>query len=937
MKINKLISTSLFLFAFVSFVSAQKASINGRVIDKNTKEELIGVNILIQGTHIGTITDFNGNFSIQNIEPGTYNIQCSYISYEPQVYNNLVLKANDVSTLNFDMEEAMLGIKEVTIAAKTVRKTESAVLAMQKKSVVLTNGISAQQMSKQGDNTAAGALKRVTGLSIEGGKYVYVRGLGDRYSKTALNNASVPGLDPNRNSVQMDIFPSNIIENMVVYKTFSPELPGDFSGGFINIETKDFPEKLLFQYSSSLGYNTQASLNADFLTYTGGKYDWLGFDDGSRSVPEGMILEDIPYYNNNTKPTLDSITQLFNKNMSPEKKKSFLNQSHSISFGNKFNLFGKPLGFITSLSYTNQNTFYEEGEVSYYKLTENNAQNLNKEYSYSDTQGENEVLIGALMSMNYKFSDNHTIGMSVFRNQSGNKSARYMYGEKPSDEIGMYIETRTLQYIQRALTSTQLQGNHTFKNLADLNIKWLSSFTSSSQDEPDLRYFTNSHYPEYENTSQEYELTPSKYKVPTRYFRDMSEINFDNKIDITRPFKYLGADSEFKFGAAFLYKYRMFNEQRISYIQQQDNFNGSISDYFSDDNLGYNADQSAFNVYVQDATDVKNSYQADQNVTAGYGMVNLPINEKIKISTGIRVENTNIWIASMDRKYNPGTLSNIDLLPAINLTYSKSSDIKFRLAYSKTVARPTFRELAPYASEDFQGGITYIGNSELQRTQIDNFDIRWEQYLKPGELISISTFIKYFKNPIELVDNPVAVNPELTWQNVDNAKLYGIELELRKNLDFIHFLRNLSIAGNYTFVKSVVSIDSLELSSIHATDPDHASNRVMFGQSPYVINGLLSYKNDSIGLSANLSYNVTGKKLVVIIKNGTPDIYEQPRHQLDFNITKEFGERIKLKFSIGNILNSAYKKTYTYNDEEYIFNNKYLGQTFSISFNYTIE
>ena len=918
-----------------SLLYAEDGIIRGKVIDKGTGEELIGATIYLEGTNIGTTTDFDGNFSL--ITPaGVHTIVCSFISYETIKITEVEVKPDEVTVLNFNMGSATLGLEEVVVKAREIKRTENALLVMQKKSATMVDGISAQQMSRMGDSDAASSLKRVTGVSVQGGKYVYVRGLSDRYSKTLLNGAQIPGLDPNKNTVQMDLFPSNLIENMVVYKTFSPNLPGDFTGGLVDIVTRDFPEKYTFQFSTSVGFNPQANLNSDFLSYKGGKLDWLGMDDGTRDIPVDVL--DIPYYPLE-KDKLDNMTRSFNKTMDVETKTSFIDHSHSISVGNQIDVKGKPLGFIAGITYSRGFNFYDDGQKNREKLTDANSTSLDNQQRFSDKMGEEEVLLGAMANASYKLSNNSKVGLTLIRNQSGTTRARSLYGSRNSDEIGMYYQTRTLQYIERAFSSAQLRGEHHFPEFNDLELKWLSSFTLSQQDEPDLRFFSNSYYPSNVENEQ-YQIEQSKYDLPTRYYRDMLETNFDNKVDFSLPFTMIGAPSIFKFGTNYVYKHRQFNDQRVVYWFQfpGSTFNGSVSDFISDDNIGQSAEayinDGRYGVYIQDGTEDKNSYTARQSVLGTYAMVDIPVLEKLRVITGLRFETTQMEVKSKDTRKDKGELDNQDFLPALNLTYSISDQMNLRAAYTKTLARPSFREKSPYASFDFAGGETWVGNPDLDRTLIDNYDLRWEYFMKPGEIISISGFYKSFFQPIEVVDNPIAVNPEISWRNVDEATVMGFELELRKNLDFIPYLRNFRIGANYTYVDSKVSIDPVELQGMGENADD---TRVMMGQAPYIFNGYLGYSNDSIGLSANLAYNLTGEKLAVVVKGITPDIFEQPFASLDFTLSKKVGKHISLKFAAKNILNESRDELYIYGGKSYTYKSYSTGRKFSLGFSYLIK
>ncbi len=933
MKTNLLLG-ALLLLSVITF--AQQGIIRGKVIDKSSGEELIGATIFIEGTTIGTITDFDGNFSLENLEPGTINIRCSFISYETINIQHVEIKADEVHILNFQLGAAALGLEEVTVEAREIKRTENALLVMQKKSATVMDGISAQQISRMGDNDAAASLKRVTGISVQDGKYIYVRGLSDRYSKTLLNGAEIPGLDPNKNTVQMDLFPSNLLENMVVHKTFSPDLPGSFTGGLVDVVTKDFPEKYTFQFSTSFGFNPQANLINNFLSYEGGSRDWLGMDDGTRDAP--IELSSIPYYGEDYN-RLDESTKAFNKEMEPLEQNSPINHSHSISIGNQFDFFGRPLGLIAGLSYSRDYSYYDNGTKGLYQQLGYESTSLNIDHKYTDRKGTEEVLAGAMLSGTYKVSNNSKISMTLLRNQGGSSTARYIRGGKPSDDVDLVIESRVLQFVERSLNSAQLRGEHHLPGLKNLEVDWLSSFTYSRQDEPDLRFFTNSYYPG-KTGDYQFSIQNSIYKLPARYYRDMFETNFDNKVNFTLPFKLLGAPSKFKFGFADVYKYRDFNDSRVDYDFQfsQEMYNNNISEFLSDDFIGQNAmsnlGTSSYGIYVRDASEQKNSYVGSQNVFASYMMVDLPVFEKLRVIAGARLEQTTLLVESDDEFKDKGELNDLDILPAINLSYALNDKMNLRTAVSRTLARPTFREMAPFASEDFAGGEVKVGNPLLKRTTINNIDVRWEYYIKPGDMIAISGFYKKFYNPIEVVDNPIAVNAELTWQNVPEAELKGIEAEFRKRLDFLPHMDNFRISANLTLVESFVSIDEIELAGLPEDAP---KTRVMFGQSPYIFNGLISYQNDSIGLSANIGYNIAGEKMTVATKGITPNIFAQPRAQLDFKLSKKLGEHFSMSFSAKNLLNTTYREIYTLGSTEYDYISFSTGRRFSIGIKYLIN
>jgi len=934
-----------FLVIFSLNLFSKDGILRGTIIDESTGEVLIGATVILINTTKGAAADLDGNFTIEGISSGIYDVKCQFISYDDKIITGIEIKDGDVSLLNFILKPSSMQLNTVVVTAKAVKRTESAVLTVQKRSATVVDGISSQQITRSGDSDAASALKRVTGVSVEGGKYVYVRGLGDRYSKTVLNGAVIPGLDPNRNSVQMDLFPANLIDNMIIHKTYSPDLPGDFTGGYVNIVTKDFPEDFILSSGFSLGINSQASFNPNYLTYKGSSTDWLGYDNGFRDMPTAAQGQ-IPTYTSN-KLHSTQVTESFNKIMGSNRENSSMDGSFSFSIGDQKKLFGKQLGLIFGLTYSNSTDFYDNGVKGLWTLVGSGDKTLNKQQYYSDTKGANEVLWGTMFNVSYKFHENHKISLNLMHNQGGVSSARYMYGQKASDDPELFIETRVLQYLQRGFTNGQLRGSSFFSNFYRLKANWLVSYTRSQQDEPDMRFFTNSVYPDLaEDNPNRYAVNPSVYSVPARYYRTMDEDNINAKLDFILPIPFVSENSKLKFGGDYLYKYRDFRDKRIDYrFQFPDNtYNNDVNGFFADENIGLNYfnQHGRYGLYVENsaATDDRNSYIADQIVSAGYLLGDIPL-KKMRFVIGARVEATNVNVHNLSNPlstdYSSIDKSYVNILPALNITYSLKENMNIRAALSRTLARPNFRELAPFASQDFAGGETYIGNESLLNTQIDNIDLRWEMFMKPSEIISVSAFYKIFHNPIELVDNPIASNAEITWKNVDRATVYGVEIDCRKQLDFIDFFKNVKVGANFTYVVSETELTKEELELIHATDSNFGTTRPMFGQSPYIINAFVGYNNPKWGTDVNASFNVTGQRLVLVTKGGTPDVYEQPSPKLNVVVKQKLADNWSLKIKASNILNSEYKEVYNWEGRDYIYQMKKSGIGFTIGVSYSIK
>jgi hypothetical protein len=323
----------LSMLLITSLTFAQQGKIRGTVIEDESGFEVIGANILVEELGTGNITDIDGKFTL-DLDPGTYTLQISYVGFQTLTISDVEVKTGEVNVLDqIRISEEGLELKTVTITAKAIRTTEAALITIKKKSPAMLDGISSSLIKLTGDATAVEAAKRVTGVSIEGGKYVYVRGLGDRYSKTTLNQVDVPGLDPDRNTLQMDIFPTALINNIVVSKNFTADMPADFTGGLLNIETKDFPEERILSVSASLGYNPAMNFNSDFLTYEGGGTDFLGFDDGTRALPSGADADQIPLPFTATDQEILDFANSFTNTLGADQATSFLDYSASVSLG----------------------------------------------------------------------------------------------------------------------------------------------------------------------------------------------------------------------------------------------------------------------------------------------------------------------------------------------------------------------------------------------------------------------------------------------------------------------------------------------------------------------------------------------------------------------------------------------------------------------------
>jgi outer membrane receptor for ferrienterochelin and colicin len=943
------------LISLIAPLQAQVGTIKGIIRDTEANEALSGatVRLLLDSTVVGgAYSEDDGSYSIQ-AKPGTYTIRVSYISYASQTIDAVTVKAGETVTrdISLGLDIQKTGDENtVVITDKVIKNTEASLINIQRRSTSVVDVISLEQVKRAGDGDAGSAMKRVTGVTVEGGKYVYVRGLGDRYSKTLLNGAEIPGLDPNRNSVQMDMFPSSLIDNLIVHKTFSPELPGSFTGGLVKITTKDFPQAFTFSAGSSLGYNTTASLRSDFLSGTRGKLDWLGMDDGTRALSaplsnSGYIVPDISFADPVKATAIDNATKSFTTPIYPEATNSGLNHSHNITIGNQKPLAGRPFGYIASLTYSDTKTVYGDYEQGRWVLSDNvdRTTQLTPQVTLAGTNSIREILWGGLVNLSYLPALNHQFSFNYMHNQAGTSNASYLIGGLQKDDPNLVFETRVLGYTQRAMDAFQLKADHKF---GILKADWIASYTRSSQDEPDLRFFSN----DFTRDDSLYDIQRNLYAAPSRYFRKMSENNLDAKANFSLPFtQWNDLNAFIRFGGAYTYKDRKFFERRFEYVNGNSNlnYNGNPSEYFDPANLGVLGTDAnglyQYGLYITDATELRNSYIGEQGVLAAYAMTELPLTTHLRFVGGARMEKTDILLVSKDPGVEQGQLNNLDILPSANLIYSLRQEaakniMNLRASYARTLARPVFRELAPYASFDFIGDITLIGNPNLQRTLVDNFDLRWELFPTSAELVSVSAFYKDFTLPIELVINPLAANLEGNYRNVDRAQLFGFEFEFRKQLGFITpTLKNFRAGGNVTLIRSFQTIAADELEQIRALNPYAEATRQMFGQSPYTINGDIAYINDTLGFTVSVNYNVFGPRISAVSRGGTPNVYEMARPSLDVSLSKDLSKNWSLTLRGRNLFDPEYRRVHRFADKEFVYSNYRIGRTVTLGLSYTFN
>ncbi|MFZ5979167.1 MAG: TonB-dependent receptor domain-containing protein [Candidatus Zixiibacteriota bacterium] len=945
----------------ISVEAASTGRVSGQVVDAKTGEPLIGASIYLEGTKLGAITDLDGNFIIKNIDPGTYSLRAQMVSYATVTVTEVEVIDDDVQ-MNFQLSSTVYEVKDIVVKGKAMNNTEAIMLKHRQASSSVNDAISSEQISRSGSGNAAEAVKSVVGATVTEGKYVYVRGLGDRYSSIELNGSPLPSPDPDKQAVPMDLIPANLLDNIVVQKTFTPDKSGNFTGGAVDLGTREMPKSLTFNFATAGGYNAQVA-GKDLITYEGGSTDWLGYDDGTRDLPSSLTSpETVPdkteaVNDYNKAVELTEMTRSLNDQLTPSTRSGPLNQSYALSYGNQFQVFDKPLGMIASLSYSRKTSFYDDGFKGEWTLSGHDSvkTELDSEHELNDSRAKDEVLWGSLVNMAYSLHNNHRVGFTFMYTQNGESEARLLEGDN-KEMLGVEDDpdrkaiwtTRVLSYTERKLSTFQFKGEHVIKGL---RLEWVNSTSKTNQNDPDMRFMSD-HYRQREDIKF-YNLQLSHYPPPTHYFRELEESNREGQLDVTLPFKqWKGYASRLKFGGAYLKKERDFSEWTYEIqglFNKYNSYGGDVDSFFAEDNVGYSisfdttfvGDQIYVDTNIKmldggvvvSATDPGSFYSGRQNIYAGYGMLDIPLLRDLKLVGGVRYESTMMDIEQTLVEDSTGEeINEGDWLPSLNLIYKLTENMNFRASYGRTLARPTLREIAPWSSEDFVGGRTLIGNPDLKMTKINNYDFRWEYYSRPGEILAVSLFYKKLENPIEIAI--LNINDNVMPKNVDNGKLYGAEFEVRERLDQItSLLRNFQLGANLTLVHSEVDIDEKELIQLEASG-FYDFTRPLTGQSPYVINFDLTFDNYRTGTRATLLYNIFGKRLAYNAEAATPDIYERPRKVLDFTLSQQMFGNMKLKFAVMNIFNDEVKFSHEYKGKEFIHSSYTTGTDFKLGVTY---
>ena len=912
----------------------QLVKITGIVVDRDTEVPLVDVTIRVTDTQIRVKTDETGSFSLE-LPIGTHKIHANASFYNTYLITDFQVKAGETpEPLRIPLVAQVVKLDAIKMPVQLSQSSERGLLEQRMRSSRIEDSISTEEISRLPASSAGEAIKRVTGVSIVGGRYVFVRGLGERYSNTLLNNVEIPSPEPNRRVVPMDIFPASLLASLQTVKTFSPDQPGGFAGGSVQVFTKDFPEELTMSLSMSTGFNTQAT-GAEGLTYRGGDFDFLGFDDGSRELPSIIrdAAADVPIRERGrftpagfTPQEIQTFGQSFENVWSPERQSLPVNQGYKFSLGNSNTIFGKQFGYLGVISYGNSHSYGTQVRNAY-RIGLN--QTLSPVTSYSIEQSGNEVDWGTVLNTSLRFSPEHLISLRTLFTHTAENETRTWEGFNADRNTDM--RSTRLRYVERQLFSGQFAGMHDF-NFGEpdpelavpeapvVSMEWRLTYSRAARDEPDTR--ENIYEDRGDGTYVFRDVTQSG----SRFFFNLEDDEYNARADWKVR---IGTEGLFKFGGLLRDRARTFDVRRFRFLPA-DQVDATVN--LSDQpEILFQTQNIAPRVFeLRESTRSTDNYLADHNIYSGYMMLDLPLSTKWQVMSGVRLESSDQTVTTYDpfaatRKEIEANLQTLDWLPGLNVTYRLTERMNLRLAASRTITRPDFRELAPFEFTDFVGGRTILGNPELERTQIDNFDFRWEVFPQIGGILAISAFYKRFQKPIEQIVQPQA-EVRITYENAAGAHNYGLELEARQNLGILtDVLRKFSINTNAALISSrVVLPEDVGIQT--------SSERPLQGQCPYIVNISIGFEDPNWDISSAVAYNIFGRRLSEVGNHGVPDVYEQPRGQLDASFSRTVANYFKFSVSAKNLLDPYVH----YKIGEATYLEYKLGRSFSFGVSYNL-
>ncbi|MFP2927639.1 TonB-dependent receptor domain-containing protein [Pyxidicoccus sp. 3LG] len=860
--------------------------IHGRVVDEANKEGLIEATVkVVTGAQKQALTDLDGNYRLA-LPPGKYDLRVFYDVYQGRRITGVVVTQGKATKLDVALSADVGAVQEVVVEARADRRAEGALLQERKKAAAVSDAISAQEIARTPDSSASDAVKRVVSATVVDGRYVLLRGLGGRYSTTLLNGALLPSPEPDEPSVPLDLFPTSLLANLNVVKSYTPDLPGTFGGGTLLIETNTYPNQFEFKPRITLGGDTVTTGQERNTQPGGGGLEFLGFPGGDRKLPEAVPTDHQLGANGESAQELERQWESFPNVWGARKKTALPNMGLSASVGDTLRFGNSRLGYLATANYghkesTQVNSF---GRASF----DENGQFLRTDDAQV-TQGVETANLSGLASVGYQLDRDNEL--TVFSLYTRGTDTRTVTSDGIDTLKGDRYEGSRLQFIVRQLSFSQVRGFHRLGLLGDAEVDWQANLSRVDRDEPDTR---DTLYSDSLSTPTGSLSFPNQANSGERFFADLGETSGGGSVNLTLPF----TDVRLKVGGLAQVSARDFRARRFRYsIVPGEEVDRALppEQLFGEGQLGEG-------MRLRESTRPdSDAYDASLAIFSGYVSADVTPVESLRLVGGVRLETSQQELTALNQftgeVATDNQVSYLDWLPAINAIYALTPTVNLRAGYSYTLARPTFRELAPFAFYDFIRRRNVSGNPNLEQTRIHNVDTRVEWFVGENEVLAASAFYKRFENPIERVINTDGAG-DMSFENAVGADTYGLELEGRTSLARLtESLRAFRVGANLTLIRSEIDLGALQGLQTNAKRP-------LQGQSPYVVNVNVGYERPESGTEVALLYNVYGRRISEVGTNGLPDIYEQPFHRVDLALTQRLSAATQLKLTASNLFDS---------------------------------
>lgn len=929
--------------ATVEATKGPVGTVKGRLLDSVSGDPLIGAVVEVVNAEYKTKTDQSGEFSLR-LPPGIYELRLRGDASQPVRVSNVDVRQDGTVTLNRELRPLAGANQVVKVEAEMNRESEGARLLQRKESLSARDLLSRDEIAKSGGGSTSSVARRIVGSTVVGGRYLFIRGLGHRYGNTLFDGARVPSPEPELRTVPLDVFPSGALSAINVQKTFTPDVPADFAGGSTQLESRDVPDEFILEVGAEIGANT-ATTGRQMVTHSGFTgADAFGFGNYPRAVPE-VLPDHLPVGPSVIDPATNRTawtpadTERFGEALLPDtrvrtgaKAPPNFGASATVGWGREYGKDSK-FGVLASVSYKSKQETLRE-QVRVFGLANGELDLETPRTDYVGKKTTYNVAWSSIGLVKWKANKNHKLELLGFYSRDADDETRRYEGQARNVVTGMgtnsgeedrlRVTNTRLRYVMRSIAMTRLGGKHTFSKAKRLQLDWFGSYAQARRDDPSMRDMVF--------TTLDAGVVPSALNITNgggkQLFLDLTDHTESGAANLTLPFEQWGQlESKLKVGAWVEGKQRSFFGRRFAVQETSTAVTPTgTGDILGPENIGGNAPGTTQPFFYRETTRALDNYDAEQEIYATYAMIDLPVVRWFKLAGGARFEASLIDVQPFDyfgrESENTmvrdlgASLDDYDVLPSASFIFSPTEKMNIRLVGAQTLARPEFRELAPFEFEDFVGGTTVRGNPGLVSSKIWNADLRWEWFPSAAEVVAVSVFYKYFDQPIEKIALAKAGNRTASFRNAVRAQNVGAELELRKNLEFIgEAFEGFSLGANFAYVFSRVELGArcspTTDPTCNSVAPDQSTSRerALQGQSPFVVNAYLDYTSEDSGTTARLLYNAFGRRIYEVGVLGLPDVYEEAIHDFDVVLGQDVGKNLTLSFAIENVLNYPLRQT----------------------------